>query len=72
MNRHWYIAFQTISGNVVSSGFYVYEGDKPHTYDIIVTLNKVYCVSSALITTMFEISTDDYNKYPDYCKINIE
>ena len=69
MNRHWYIAFQTINGVEVRSGFYVYEGDRPHTYDITVALNKFFNVSITIITTMFEISTDDYNKYPEFCKL---
>lgn len=72
MSRHWYIAFQVLNGNVITTGFYVLEASKVNTSKVTAYIQSKHSKSSTVVLlNIFEISTADYNSYPEHCKLNI-
>lgn len=72
MHRHWYIAFQALDGNVITTGFYVLEDSKVNTCKITAYIQGKYSKhTTVVLLNIFEISTEDYRSYPEHCKLDI-
>lgn len=73
MTKHWYIVYQALNNNNISTGFYVLESTILETSVITAYLQSKFGVGYTIVLlNIREISTNDYNKYPDHCKLNIE
>ena len=74
MNKHWYVAFQALNNNNnIYTGFFVLESVVLETSAVYAYIQSKFGVNYTIVLlNIIEISTNDYNKYPDHCKMNIK
>lgn len=74
MNKHWYVAFQALNNNNnIYTGFFVFESVVLETSVVYAYIQSKFGVNYTIVLlNIIEISSNDYSKYPDHCKMNIE